>query len=183
MNVHDRAMDVGITVEERSWPELLPHGAAAGLLAGVALGLVQFVISAGLQEGALTPFRLVASLAIGPLAFQPGTSTALVMLTGGALHLALAALFGTLFVAFLALTFQLSARTWVLVGYGLLFGFLLYEVNFLAVLPGLYPELAVRFGVTNQLWKGIVAYTLVYGPALGGYVAATRPGVRSRWTA
>jgi hypothetical protein len=174
-------MDIGIPVEERRWRKLILHGIAAGICAGMALGLVQFVISAAQQQGALSPFRLVASLALGAIAFQPQTPTALLMTVGTVLHLALAALFGVVFVALLALAFQLSARTWMLIGYGLLFGFLLWEVNFLAILPGLYPDLVSHFGLVGQVWNGIVAYTLVYGPLLALYMALMRPCVLSDW--
>lgn len=174
-------MDVGITVEERHWRTLIPHGIAAGLCAGVALGVAQFVISAVQKEDALTSLRLVAYLAIGSSAVRGAAPTALVLLVGAALHFALAALFGVLFVALLSVSFQLSARVWVLAAGGFIFGFLLWEVNFMAVLPGFYPHLAAQVGLTNQLWKGLFAYAVVYGPALGLYVAATRPGVVADW--
>ena len=174
-------MDIGILVEQRRWRELLPHGIAAGLCGGVALGLVQFLIAAARNEDALTPFRLVAFLALGPEALHPETSTALVMVVGILIHLTLAALFGVLFASLLALWFQLSARRWLLIGYGLLFGFLLWEINFMAILPGIYPELADNFGLADQIWNGIVAYTLVYGPALALYMALARPGVLTNW--
>ncbi len=176
-------MDVGITVEERRWHEIVPHGIAAGLCAGITLGLAQLVIAAAREEGALTPFRLVASLLLGPETLQSDDSPALVIMVGAAVHFALAALFGIVFVILLAFTFQLSVRSWILLGYGLLFGFLLWEVNFLAILPGLYPDLTDRFGVAGQVWKGIVAYTFVFGPTLALYVAVTRPGVLGDWKA
>lgn len=174
-------MNVGITVEERRWQEVIPHGIAAGIVASIALGLVQLAIAVARGEGALTPFRQVASLVLGPDTLQSGSSTAVVIVVGSALHFALGALFGTIFVAGLAVAFQLSARSWMQLGYGSLFGFLLWEINFLAALPALYPDLSSRIEFAGQIWKGIVAYTLVYGPALGLYVIARRPGVLSDW--
>lgn len=176
-------MDPAIIVEERSWREIVPAGVTGGLVAGVALGVVQFLIAAARKEGALLPFRLVASLALGTRAFDPTASTALVMLVGVLLHLALAALFGVVFGTLLAFAFQLSARRWLMVLFGLLYGFLLWEINFLAILPLLYPDLVERIEFSSQIWKGIVAYTLVYGPVLALYFAATRPGVRADWRA
>lgn len=174
-------MHVGIIVEERRWREIIPQGIIGGLIAGVALGVAQFFIAAARQEGALTPFRLVASLVLGSRALDPDVSTALVIVVGATLHLVLAAAFGVVFAVLLALSFQLSARPWLLVLYGLLFGFLLWEVNFLAILPPLYPELTARIEFSSQIWKGIVAYTFVYGPVLAIYLAAARPGVRADW--
>lgn len=174
-------MDIGILVEQRRWGELVPHGIAAGLCAGLGFGLAQIIISAVQQEDALVPFRLVASLGLGPQALQPRATTGLVIAVGTAVHLALAALFGVVFLALLAMLFQLSARSWLLIAYGLLFGFLLWEVNFLAILPRLYPDLTHQFGLADQFWNGIVVYTLVYGPVLALYVIIVRPGVLSDW--
>lgn len=174
-------MDVGIMVEEPRWQGLLRHGVGAGLCGGVALGVAQGVISLLRHEDVLASLRLVAYIAVGPAALRDGAHTAWLLMIGVTLHFFLATLFGALFVALLALTYQLSARSWVLVACGFLFGFLLWEVNFLAVLPGLYPRLTADVGLANQLWKGLFAYSAVYGPALALYVAATRPGVVASW--
>lgn len=174
-------MQTGIPVEEQRWRLLVPHGVIAGLVAGVALGLAQFLIAAARDEAALTPLRLVASLLLGQSALDPNESTALVIFVGLVLHLLLAAAFGVVFVALLALTFQLSARLWLLLGYGMLFGFILWEVNFLAVLPLVYPGLISRIELSGQIWEGIVAYSLAYGPALALYISIVRPGVLTDW--
>lgn len=174
-------MDVGIVVEERDWRAVMTHGALAGLLAGIALGLAQLVISAAFGESALTPFRLVCALLFGsPLPVQ-SLSNAWVILMGGSIHLLISVLFGVVFALVLSLGWQLSARRWVLIGYGALFGFFLYEVSFLAVLPVFYPGLEGWFDLENQLTKGIVAYALVYGPVLALSLSMTRPGVRASW--
>lgn len=174
-------MDLGITVEERRWRTLIPNGIAAGLCAGVALGLAQVLISVAQKVDVLTSLRLVAFLVLGSGALLGTAPTALVMTVGLLLHFFLAALFGVLFIALLSLSFQLSARVWILVVGGFIFGFLLWEVNFLAILPGLYPSLAAEVGLSSELWRGLFAYAVVYGPVLGLYVAATRPGVVSDW--
>lgn len=174
-------MQTGIPVEEQRWRLLLPHGVAAGLVAGIALGSAQFLIAAARDEEALTPLRLIASLLLGQSALDPNESTALVIGVGVVLHLLLAAAFGALFVALLALTFQLSARRWLLIGYGFLFGFILWEVNFLAILPLVYSGLISRIELSGQIWEGIVAYSLVYGPVLALYISIARPGVLTDW--
>lgn len=174
-------MDVGIPVEEQRWRTLLHQGAAAGIFAGLALGLAQFLIAAAREEAALTPLRIVASLLLGQSALDSTESTALVNVVGTTLHLLLAAVFGLVFAAILALTFQLSARRWLLIGYGFLFGFILWEVNFLAILPLVYPELISRIEISGQIWEGIVSYSLVYGPVLAIYMSIARPGVLTDW--
>ncbi|HEX7021857.1 MAG TPA: hypothetical protein VF171_03300 [Trueperaceae bacterium] len=175
-------MDVGVVVEERRWSAILTAGILAGLVAGVALALAQALISLAQGSGILGPFRLVASLMLGERAFAPDESVALLVGSGLVIHFVLAVVFGLLFVWLLALFFQLSARSSLLVLYGLLYGFLLFEVNFLAVLPLLFPKLVPRFGITALLWRGIVCYSLVYGPVLGMMMARLRPGLRADWT-
>ncbi len=174
-------MDVGITVEERDWTTVLKHGALAGLLGGLTLGLAQLIISLAFGESAMTPFRLVSSLVLGSPLRTKSMSNALVILIGGGMHFIIAILFGMLFAAVLSLFWQISARRWVLLAYGAMFGFFLYEVSFLAVLPVFYPGLERWFDLKNQLTQGIAAYALIYGPTLAIYLSITRPGVRAPW--
>lgn len=175
-------MDVGIIVEERDWAAILKHGALAGLIAGIALGIAQLLIAVAFHESALTPFRLVCALVLGSLIQARAMPSGLAILMGGSIHLLLSILFGAMFAALLSIGWQLSARRWVLLVYGAAYGFFLYEVSFLAVLPGFYPDLENWFGLESQLTKGIVAYALVYGPALAIYLSRARPGVRASWS-
>ena len=48
----------------------------------------------------------------------------------------------------------------------MLFGVTVWEINFLAVLPVIAPELTGRLDLATQLWNGIMSYCLVYGPVL-----------------
>jgi hypothetical protein len=89
--------------------------------------------------------------------------------------------FGVAFVAGLALTFQLSARPWLILVYGMLFGVTVWEVNFLAVLPVIAPALKGRLDLATQVWNGILSYCLVYGPTLATYVIRVRPGMLDQW--
>ncbi|MND05812.1 hypothetical protein D3C83_268220 [compost metagenome] len=57
----------------------------------------------------------------------------------------------------------------------------MWEVNFLAVLPVIAPELAGRLDLATQLWNGIVSYSLVYGPVLAAYAIRVRPGMLDSW--
>jgi hypothetical protein len=110
-------------------------------------------------------------------AFPVSASLAL----GTVVHVLLSMGFGVMFVSALALTFQLSARPWVMLLYGVVFALIVWEVNFLAVLPLIAPELRGQIDLATQLWNGIVSYCLVYGPLLAMYVIRARPGTRDRW--
>jgi len=171
----------GVPVERRDPWELTMHGARAGLLAGLALGLVEIAASAVLTREPLLPFDFAAGLLVGPEALAPGFPAAASVALGTVIHLLLSVVLGVVFLAALALTFQLSARPRLIVVYGVLFGVTVWEVNFLALARLIAPELTGRLDLVTQLWNGIASYCLVYGPALAAYVIRVRPGVLDRW--
>jgi len=157
------------------------HGARAGLLAGVALGAVEIAASSVLSDDPWLPFNFAAALMVGPEALLPAFPLAASLALGAVLHVLLSIVFGVAFLGGLALTFQLSARPSLMVLYGMLFGVTVWEINFLAVLPVIAPELTRRLDLATQLWNGIVSYCLVYGPVLAAYVIRMRPGMLDQW--
>jgi len=157
------------------------HGARAGLVAGLALGVVEITASTLLHGDPRLPFDFAAAIIVGPEALTPAFPLVASLTLGAVIHVLLSILFGTAFLAGLALTFQLSARPWLMLLYGMLFGVTVWEVDFLAVLPVIAPELTGRLDLATQLWNGIVSYCLVYGPVLAAYVIWVRPGMLDRW--
>ena len=172
---------VGLPVERRDAWEVATHGARGGLLAGVALGVVEIAAATVLSGEPWLPFDFAAALIVGPEALAPAFPRAASMALGTVLHVLLSIVFGMAFLAGLALTFQLSARPALMVLYGMLFAVAVWEVNFLAVLPVIAPELAGRPDLAMQLSNGVLSYCLVYGPSLGLYIIAVRPGVLDLW--
>lgn len=172
---------MAVAVEERDVGAIIVHGCLGGVAAGLVLGATAIVSTVALGGSASIPFRFVAAFAVGAEAFGPDFPAAAALLLGATIHFGLSGLYGVVFVALLALTFQLSARAWLLVVYGSLFAFSVWEVNFLAAVPVFFPYLAPQLDLATQLWNGIVSYVLVYGPALGVYAAITRPGVVGDW--
>jgi hypothetical protein len=171
----------GVAVERRRAWEVAMHGARAGLLAGAALGLVEIAASTLLSHSARLPFDFAAAIVVGPEALLPAFPLAASLALGTVLHVLLSITFGVAFLGGLALTFQLSARPLLMVVYGTLFGVTVWEINFLAVLPAIAPELTGRLDLATQVWNGIVSYSLVYGPVLATYVIWVRPGMLDRW--
>jgi hypothetical protein len=172
---------VGVPVERRDSWEVATHGARAGLVAGVALGAVEIAASTLLRDAPRLPFDFAAAIIVGPEALAPAFPLAASLALGTVLHVLLSIVFGVAFLGGLALTFQLSARPSLMVLYGMAFGVVVWEINFLAVLPVIAPELAGRLDLATQLWNGIVSYCLVYGPVLAAYVIWVRPGLLDRW--
>ncbi len=172
---------VGVPVERRDPWEVAMHGARAGLLAGVALGAVEIAASTILSDDPWLPFGFAAAIVVGPEGLAHGFPLAAALAVGTVLHVLLSIVFGVAFLAGLALTFQLSARPSLIVLYGMLFGVAVWEINFLAVLPVVAPQLTARLDLATQVWNGIASYSLVYGPALALYVIRVRPGMLDRW--
>lgn len=157
------------------------HGVRAGLLAGLALGVVEIGASSVLRADPWLPFDFAAAIIVGPDALAPTFPLAASLTLGMVIHVLLSVVFGVAFVAALALTFQLSARPWLILVYGMLFGVTVWEVDFLAVLPVIAPELTGQLDLATQVWNGILSYCLVYGPTLATYVIRVRPGMLDRW--
>ena len=172
---------VGVLVERRDAWEIVVHGARGGMLAGVALGLTEIVASTLLRNEPGFPFRFAVAIAVGPEALAPTFPLAASVVLGLVIHFSLSVVFGVAFLAGLALAFQLSARWWLMVLYGVVFAGVVWEVCFLAIVPLVAPALAGQLDLTTQLWNGLASYCLVYGPVLAFYVVRARPGVVDRW--
>ena len=171
----------GVMVERRDTWVLVSHGTLAGLIAGLGLGFIAIVGSTVLRGDPWLPFDFAAAVVVGREALAPTFPAAASLALGTVIHLLLSVLFWVAFLTALAMTFQLSARPSLLVLYGVLFAFLVLEVNFLAVLPVISPDLRGRVDLATQLWSGILSYSLVYGPLLAVYVIVVRPGTLDRW--
>jgi hypothetical protein len=174
---------MAVIVEKRDIDGVIVHGSIAGLIAGLVLGLTTVIVSVLLTGSASGPFRFAAAFFAGPDALDSDFPLSAALLLGIAIHFALAAAFGVVFVGLLALTYQLSARAWLLVLYGSIFGFAIWEIDFLVAVPTFFPFLVGRIDFATQLWNGVLSYTCIYGPVLAVYVIAVRPGVIDDWRA
>jgi len=174
---------MAVIVEKRDIDSVVVHGSIAGLIAGLVLGVTTVIGSVLLTGSASWPFRFAASFIAGADALDPGFPLGAALLLGSAIHFALAAVFGVVFVGLLALTCQLSARAWLLVLYGSVFGFGVWEIDFLVAVPTFFPFLVGRIDLGTQLWNGVLSYVFIYGPVLAVYVIAVRPGVIGDWRA
>lgn len=172
---------MAVVVEERRIEDVVVHGSLAGLVAGLVLGVTTVLGSLVLSGSASGPFRFAAAFVAGPSAFDADFPLGIAILLGVTIHLALAVAFGILFLGLLALTYQLSARWWLVLVYGSTFGFVIWEVDFLVMVPTLFPYLIEHIDFATQLWNGVLSYVLIYGPVLACYVIVVRPGVIDDW--
>ena len=161
-----------MTVEQRPTRELLLHGILGGLVAGIVFILAEMVMAVALGGNFLDPLRVIGSVTLSMFTYPPAfglETTAIVALIA---HFILSAIYGLIFTYFMAYTDQLGANAGLLLLYGMVFGFVLWLVNFLIIAPFAFPQ----FGMIDPFWQGFVAHTFFYGTVLGGYTAATRAG-------
>jgi len=161
-----------MALEQRSTRELLLRGILGGIVAGIVFLLAEMVMAVALGGDILDPLRVIGSILLSTVAFVPDYPLAAIAVVAVIVHLVLSAVYGLIFTYVLAYADQLDASPGVLLLYGTIFGLLLWVVNLLIIAPFAFPQ----FGMINAFWQGFVAHTVFYGTALGGYVAATRPG-------
>ena len=117
----------------------LKEGIEFGLIAGVIFGLVEILVSAMMGNPPLQPIRMFASVVLGETALQ-STELGSVVVIGAVVHLALSALFGLIYGAINGALSRETETSWGRqAGIGLVFGVLLWFVNFQLIARAIYP--------------------------------------------
>lgn len=136
----------------------LAEGAASGLLAGVSLAVTDLVASAVRGDGPLMALRLYGSVVAGRAAVEalPAGAAALV---GVAAHLLLSAVFGMVYGSLHAPVRVARHRSIAReAGYGVLFGLVLWAVNFHVVARLVFP-----WFLETPLFLQAVLHALAFG--------------------
>lgn len=151
----------------------LREGLEFGVLAGLALAASETVYSVFAGQPAQTPIHMAASLMLGASAFA-GTSTALVIVVGAIVHLCLSAVYGAFYGVYNSALTMETRRSWnrqaVL---GLLFGFMLWLVNFQFFARAHFP-----WFLDGPHGPHIVTHAVFYGLPLALMYAAAERRVR-----
>jgi hypothetical protein len=155
----------------RSLGQFVLNGAAGGLLAGIVFALIEMVVSALIGYSALTPFRAIGSIVLGPSALSAGFPEATAVATGGLLHLVLSAFYGAIFAAILWVTDQVGRLTSISIAIGVVYALALWAINFLVIAPVLFDQLLVE----SAFWLSFTLAHASYGLVLGTYMLATDP--------
>lgn len=146
------------------------EGIGAGLIAGVIFAAAEIVGSAVMGNPPLMPLRAFASVVLGESALQTASlGTAVVV--GVVAHLVLSAIFGVIY-GLLNSTFSSKTETSFgrQAGLGLLFGAVLWIVNFQIIARILYPW----FLGMPQLYQ-VLMHAIFFGlPVAFVYAAAER---------
>lgn len=146
------------------------EGLGLGLIAGVIFGMMEIAGAAMMGNPPLMPLRMFASVLLGHGAMEPGPLGSVVVL-GTVVHLALSASFGLIY-GFINGRFSPETETrWGRqVGLGLLFGAMIWLVNFQIIARILYPW----FLMTPQFLQ-MAMHAMFFGlPLALMYAAAER---------
>ena len=139
----------------------LDQGLAGGIVAGVPLAVFEIVAVGGGRSA-----RIAAGIVTAGAALDPGYPLGSAVVTGGALHVLLSALFGAFFGLVMS-SAEMSPSTAIVVGAGGLYGVALWAVNFLAVAPlAGWEWIRANGDPLDQL----PAHAVFYGTVLGYYV-------------
>ena len=144
-------------------------GMTAGLLGGIAFGVLSMVVSAALGQGFWFPMQLIGGLFYGVNVILGGNAPAI---TGIFTHLIWAVILGGIFASFVR---PYTADSTAVIG-GLVFGVAVWAVMTYAILPWANPTLSERVALMPNWW---FAYHLVFGLVLGSTPALMRAYARS----
>jgi hypothetical protein len=141
---------------------LITRGAAAGLVAGQVFILVNMFAAQSAGKPPIAPFLAISTLfrfSEMPI-MEPAAAVPAEVVIGLNVHLLLSALFGIGF----ALIAPLLRSSWALVAGGLVYGLLLYVINFQVVARVFFPWFVDPRG-PNQIVE-LIVHPLAYGLVL-----------------
>jgi hypothetical protein len=142
-------------------------GAYMGVVAGIVFALFVMIASSLMGDSFFAPLRMIAGIVLGPTALDLATPLSRILVPGLGVHLLLSALYGTAFGLLVGAVPAMHHERATLVGWGAVFGFLVWLVNFYVLAPVLYP-----WFTEATPWVEFIGHTLFYGATLGLLVGA-----------
>lgn len=155
------------------------QGTRAGVAAAVPATILGTILTSTSIDGlvAVWPLRIAASLLLGTAVLEADAAFGPAVVTGTIIHLALSASFGLVFAALMARWRPLRRSLAAASGAGILYGLLIWLVNFYAIAP-VYGWTWIP-DVTDPLALAI-AHAFGFGLPLAGYLyIAASPRRRS----
>ncbi|MHB9092064.1 MAG: hypothetical protein ACYC7H_11660 [Chloroflexota bacterium] len=146
------------------------HGAIGGLIAGTIFALAQVVAAAlsGLPPSA--PLQAIAAMSLGPDVLSTANLTSSTAAVAVGIHAVLSVTYGVI-LALLAMAIFAVGTSWPgAVVTGLVWGFVLWLVNFFLIAPLAFPWLATSYQLA-QLPLHVVGFGLPLGLYLGRTLA------------
>lgn len=148
-------------------------GALMGFMAGVVFIFFEMVAAQMINQppGPAGPLRLIAAIVLGREALPPGSQvgTGTALAAGFIVHFGLSIIYGAIFGAIAAFVGVLRTNLWLLVGAAVLYGLVLWIVNFYIAGNIIFPW----FTNTNPFLQS-VAHGAFFGAVLGLLLAGAQ---------
>lgn len=142
---------------------VLLSGISIGIFAGIAFLAAAMLFNVMLGRSMMGPPRLVASIALGTEVLNPSYSLMRAFGVGGLLHFGLSVIYGIIFMGVVNIYRPFSLQRTEGVVAGVIYGTVLWIVNFFMIAPVLFPQ----FLTLNMFWHGFVTHALIFGTIMG----------------
>ncbi|MHB1133735.1 MAG: DUF6789 family protein [Chloroflexota bacterium] len=146
------------------------HGAIGGILGGVAFALAQVVAAVLAGQPSWQPLQLIASILMGDRVLMESDFTGQVLLAALLVHMVLSVTYGIILMLLAVAGFAVLAPGKSMALVGMVFGLILWFINFYVIAPAAFPWFD-RASTVVQL----ICHVVFYGGVLGAYI-----GVRLR---
>ena len=117
----------------------LEHGVIGGVIAGLAFLVFETFLIPFRYLSPMVPVQMFASLVLGPGVLPPGFPTVLTTLVGILVVVGLSAIYGVILAVIATAVPALRTFPGIMIGTGIIYGLLLWFINFVIVAPALFP--------------------------------------------
>ena len=141
------------------------QGALGGVLGGIAFALAQVVAAVLTGQPSWQPLQLIASILLGDRVLMANDFTGQMLLAALLVHLVLSVTYGIILMllAVAGLGSLAPGRSMILVG--MVWGFVLWLLNFYVIAPVAFPWFDRMSGVVQ-----FIIHVVFYGGVLGAYL-------------
>lgn len=155
---------------ETSWsnldvPSVARYGVTGGIIAGVFFALAEVIAAALSGSPAYAPLQMIAAIAMGDRVLTEADLTVQTLFVALGVHFALSIVYGLILAVLAMAALAVGSSTLTLAIGGMVWGLVLWLVNFYLIAPLAFPW----FTVTDQVVQ-FVAHVLVFGGILGLYL-------------
>ncbi len=140
----------------------IKYGIAGGIIAGIIFAISEMIMAVVLGMPAVAPLQMIGAIALGPTVLPPAEASASTLLAGVVVHTILSAVYGVVLALIVLGIPALRLSTGPVTGIGMVWGLILWLVNFYVISPGAFPW----FGMANPIVQ-FIAHVFFFGGILG----------------
>lgn len=142
------------------------RGIVAGLVAGVVYAIFADAITVAMNGmgAAFAPFRQIGAVVLGEAAMSPDFDLATAVAAGTAVHFAISAIYGVVFVVLTRL-FGVTAKAPLIIA-GAIYGLAAYALNYFVLFPNFFP-----WFLANEPVIQATLHALAFGAVIGWWLS------------